>query len=1220
MEHTMCDDLMKYLLSTSESRVCDFKIQMYDMKNPNSVTSFLKDVLSISNTIRDEIGYIIVGIKQENGHIIFQDVDANIDENVFLTFLKGNIVPEWPLFAYYTYVYKKHILGVFEIGISKSGPYYSKRDFGDKVRKDVIYYRYGSSNTEANEKMTNEIACWMNSASNDEYNIFLEDVEFFDTNKYNFVLFVGNDGDLNAEQYRLLAKIPWSVVIDMRKGSERNGFYKYSFPILENQVSIHLVTVADEQVQKFYDGKTLLWYWAGGEKEAEEQKYSPREWRRNYAPKARDILDAIMKSSHKKVIFLSLLPEEDMSSVVENLVGFEEGNTLFRKYVEFKWNSRFYRKEDLGYITVQGTLAGLCSVLRSFESPAGYAVTETRMPSKNGGCSPLQRTSWLFEELEPLYDGIELVEASIDDNASRKSFFQGEMIRWYEMSPCITVTRTKYEDLKKQLSDLFSQDGIRARVVRLDYQAGAGATTIARMLGWFFHKLYPVIIVRKYSDATIERLKSIHADTDKASMLLLVDEVDIDDAHVEDLKNKMCVEQLKAVILHIKRYLSSSTVSRSNNNILFERLDNKENGEFYEIYKAQLYKMGLDEYEINQRSQRLLNLSNGDAIYRTPFLYALTAYEKDFTKLDSYVATHLSKMDDYQKEVFQTLSVIQYFTGLNVPLFVLEDDLRIKTGRLSLENRLKKEQKVFLSITMYDVQVIHHCLAKAILEYICGMSLVDKRAWKKQLKVVLLAVIKKLKNNERHERIQTIIQKLFLQQSDSTNKDTHFADAVECLQDNEKRELFNSLKEEYPRNEYVYSNTARFYLFIVNDFDRALQEINSALAIRGDYTFYHIKGLILSRKLIEYIKVNAENIRQNYQSFIHEFENEKNFIFEAFDQSINIKYDNIFAHNGKIIFCMEFMRTFMKKVYPDTEISHFIKLEQNYWYLDLLDDVQKIIEDMRALQEYMKIDIEEQIKSYNSQMSALRGDIHTAIEIWNNLLTHPTVYCPPIRRILVSSYETECNGIWEKLGEKKCAHIREILERNIAEERDNARNILQWFNFARCFPDALEKAIQYFGIEPSVPSLDYYFYGMVVMYVHIIKLKDYSILELAKIYENKCENLARDLPNRRGVKEFYNPEKDDIMSIENYNSLRRNYETFDELLNRMPCVRGKIKSIDRPELGWVYIEDVDLCARFNPSWNNERVYRKSKDENCRVKFVLGFRHEGIYAYAVTDDV
>ncbi len=1219
MEHTMNVKLMDELLSSTESRLCDFKIQIYDMQNEAGRISFLKDILSIANTIRDEIGYIIVGVEKKDDHTLFQNVDTNIDENIFLTFIKGNITPEWPVFSYYTFSYKKYTLGIFEIGLSKRGPYYSKKNFGDKIKNNVIYYRYGSSNTEADDKMSHEISCWMADVSNDEYHTCLEDLEYFNTEQYNYVLFLGNDGQLNANQYRLLGKIPWSAIIDMRRGSESFGLYKNACAILERKSSVHLLTVRDERIQPFYDGKTLLWFLAGGEQENEGRQIDYHEWRKKYAPKVNTMLNTIAQYSKKQIVFFSFLLDDKMSTVVDNIVGFQEGNPLFDKYVEFKWGNEFERNEELGYIKFRGSLLGILSIFCSIDSSLEDSIDEYKLPTKNGELKSINKINWILEELEPLYIGIESKGEKDNNNVIRNSFFQGESIRWSEMNPCIAVARTKYEQLKDQLNKFLGQDWLTTRIIRLDYQAGAGATTISRMLGWFFHEKNPVVMIRKYSETTIERLKSIYLDTDKSPMLLVIDEMDIYDTNVDDLKNRLCVEQIQSVLLHIKRYLLKDNKTGNNQNILFERLDNKENKAFCKTYKSQVNELRLPFNVTQNRCEQLENLMNGDMRYRTPFLYALTSYEDNFIGLDKYVANHLGIMDDNQREIFQLISTIQFFTGLSIPLFAIEDELRYKTGRFSLSNILSREQKALLVINLHDVRVVHHCVAEAILKYICGLNVTDKRNWKRQLKYIFLYIIEKLKKNENHEMIQTIIQKLFLQQADTSNRSTHFADAVEYLEDVDKRELFLSLKEGYPQNEYVFSNTARFYLFVNGDFERALKEINIALSIRGDYTFFHIKGLILKRMLIKYVKDNVEYIRANYQEFVPEFLSQKKSIFDAFDESIRIKYENTFSYTEKILFCIEFMRIFMKYVYPEKKVEDFIKIEQNYWYMDLLDDAHKIIEDLEMLQDFMEINLGEQIDSYKSQLTAARGDVSKAIESWNNLLTRPSIYCPPIRRLLVAGYESECGGKWNELGKRKCEHINVILEKNIAEERDDSRNILQWFRFARCFSGNLEKALKYFSVEPSNPSLQYFYYGMVVFYVHIIKEKDYSVLELAKTYEKKCENLARDFSNRRGIREFYDPTQSDILSIVNYYSKRKGKESFDDLLKRIPRVSGRIKSIDKPELGWVYIEDVDLCAKFNPSWNVDRIFRKSKDENCRVRFVLGFRYEGVFAYAVEDD-
>lgn len=132
MERTLTEKRLTELLKYSEADICDFKEKIYNIEEEGSKVSFLKDILAMANTIRYEPAYIIIGVRQKDGHNEFFDVDPNIDENNFISIIKGNIGPEYPEFAYYTMKYKKHILGVFEIGISKTGPYFSKEKLWTK--------------------------------------------------------------------------------------------------------------------------------------------------------------------------------------------------------------------------------------------------------------------------------------------------------------------------------------------------------------------------------------------------------------------------------------------------------------------------------------------------------------------------------------------------------------------------------------------------------------------------------------------------------------------------------------------------------------------------------------------------------------------------------------------------------------------------------------------------------------------------------------------------------------------------------------------------------------------------------------------------------------------------------------------------------------------------------------------------------------------------------
>ena len=65
-------------------------------------------------------------------------------------------------------------------------------------------------------------------------------------------------------------------------------------------------------------------------------------------------------------------------------------------------------------------------------------------------------------------------------------------------------------------------------------------------------------------------------------------------------------------------------------------------------------------------------------------------------------------------------------------------------------------------------------------------------------------------------------------------------------------------------------------------------------------------------------------------------------------------------------------------------------------------------------------------------------------------------------------------------------------------------------------------------------------------------------------------------------------------------------------------MQGRIIEIDKPEVGWIVLNDFDIKVKFNPSYHQERIYRQTRDEGVQVEFVLGFRVEGLFAFNVTD--
>lgn len=124
--------------------------------------------------------------------------------------------------------YKKHNIGVFEIGISKCGPFISKKSYGDKVKAGLVYYRYGSVNSEADEAKVQEITRWMNAGKNDNFKLVSKQLELENQEKFNYILLIGEDYQFSKQQLELISNMKWSMIVDFTRNTVDNGLYSFS--------------------------------------------------------------------------------------------------------------------------------------------------------------------------------------------------------------------------------------------------------------------------------------------------------------------------------------------------------------------------------------------------------------------------------------------------------------------------------------------------------------------------------------------------------------------------------------------------------------------------------------------------------------------------------------------------------------------------------------------------------------------------------------------------------------------------------------------------------------------------------------------------------------------------------------------------------------------------------------------------------------------------------
>jgi hypothetical protein len=153
------------ILQKPESSTLDFKRQLYDFaNNPEAANAALvKDVCAMINTIRTQSSYIIFGVDANPGFPnVVVGLSSAVDEGIFQDKVKTKISPN-PEFSYNTISINNKLIGVMEFPLrryeSPVAPTINMRG----VKSGTIYFRQGSTNTEASGHEVIRIYEWIKS-------------------------------------------------------------------------------------------------------------------------------------------------------------------------------------------------------------------------------------------------------------------------------------------------------------------------------------------------------------------------------------------------------------------------------------------------------------------------------------------------------------------------------------------------------------------------------------------------------------------------------------------------------------------------------------------------------------------------------------------------------------------------------------------------------------------------------------------------------------------------------------------------------------------------------------------------------------------------------------------------------------------------------------------------------------------------------------------------
>ena len=153
------------ILLQSETSILDFKKKMYDFENEKQKANsdLIKDVISFTNTIRNETSYIIFGIKElEKGKLDLIGIETTVDEAILQQKVRSNVFPK-PAFNFYQINHQEKTFGILEFPVRKFDLPLTPTKNLKGLKAGSVYYRNGTSNTEATGMDVIRINDWLRS-------------------------------------------------------------------------------------------------------------------------------------------------------------------------------------------------------------------------------------------------------------------------------------------------------------------------------------------------------------------------------------------------------------------------------------------------------------------------------------------------------------------------------------------------------------------------------------------------------------------------------------------------------------------------------------------------------------------------------------------------------------------------------------------------------------------------------------------------------------------------------------------------------------------------------------------------------------------------------------------------------------------------------------------------------------------------------------------------
>jgi tetratricopeptide (TPR) repeat protein len=1204
------------LLQRPESETLDFKSQ-YEFKRDkgDGKLDFVKDVICMANTPRAGSAFIIVGVKKHpDGTFELKGVASHPDEADLQSLFTDKIHPQ-PIFTYYPFSFEGKTFGVVEIAPHRIGPCAPIKDFGNILRNTQIYFRRGSQNDIARPDDIRRIFNWLNGNSNsddtltkeaesDSWEIFKFSMHNFNP-LYKYLLIVSRLHSSHQDFLPNIGLLPWTGVFDFDPESESTGLLRSARTSLSQHRTIHLTIKGN--AASFNPDRSTTWFFARGLQGRSDtlSEGSWKDWKKAYGrelkTRAEQLARAISPSPTICIVIWEDLPHLSyLRSLLETLLE-TLADSLEFIFVTPDRADLHSLASEFGATLVAIPLHQLLSGIRASVRPEALDDDDSFLiPSRSG--APVETKQgdirWLEEDLEILHLNIGIRRP--ENREIRKAFLQGNQITWYELGLHSDVDRDISEKLEKQIRrDLTAGRAVR---INLFHSPGAGGTTVARRVAWDLHRSNPTVIISRYQpEHTAERLFRL-ASLSGQSVLAISDGADIADRQTEQLFDEIRSRQIPVVMLQVLRRFSRQE-PKERSFYLDSLLSSAEAGRFVE---------NLSLISPSHHRDLLQLATSADPRQRSPFYFGLQVFGKDFLALSPYVSARLPELPD-ALTITTMIAFVHRYGQHSLPAQIFTTLLGLPQNRaVRLRRALPEGSLELLTETKEETwRTAHDLIAVEILEQCLSIGNRERQAWKQNLSRLAGDFIEICVTVIESDEVMEILRRVFIYRDNvdvigserAANKS--FSHLIEDVDSREGRlATLRKLAESFPGEAHFWAHLGRFYSIEMGQFDQALECVERALTIQPeDHLLCHMKGMILRKKMEQYISTGAE--LEAVETIAREAsdcfqaardsdpDDEHGYISEAQMLCRLLDYGGRKTQKGAVkLIAIETTSSFIRGAFERAE--------------GLLERVRRSREGEGP--SAFEIDC-------RAKLDSLYGEHEQALQIWTNLLTVKGIYRPPLRRQIVRAYLARKDRSWSNLNAKEIRRSIELLEENLQEDRYNDSDLRLWMQAVRYYPHApsmqtITEQVAYW--KSNSGSLEATFYLFVLH--ALLAIEGFKInRDDAELFLAECRQLARRHRNRRRSFEWLG-QGQGISALVHQSELGEwNTETdFWSSADKLRRIPGRIAKIDGPQAGVIEAQG-GLDAFFVPGKGD---FFKGRAENEAVDFFLGFSYDGLRAWGV----